>query len=56
MGFFGAAHGLGGGLFGPSLPKTRDTYPAMMKLFQRKSGNFATSKNAHVDWNLIDNF
>ena len=31
MGFFGAAHGWGGGLFGP-LPKIRHTYPTMMKL------------------------
>ena len=32
MGFFGAAHGWGGGAFWPSLPKIRHTYPTMMKL------------------------
>ena len=33
MGFFGAAHGWGGGLFGPPcLHKIRHTNPTMMKL------------------------
>ena len=34
MGFFGAAHGWGGGegLFGPLPPKIRHTYPSMIKL------------------------
>ena len=32
MGFFGAAHGSGGGSFLAPLPKIRHTYPAMMKL------------------------
>ena len=32
MGFFGAAHGWGGGLFGPPLPKICHKYPTMMKL------------------------
>ena len=33
MGFFGAAHDWGGGgAFWPPLPKTRNTYPTMMKL------------------------
>ena len=31
MGFFGAAHGLGGA-FWPTLPKIYHTHPAMMKL------------------------
>ena len=33
MGFFGAAHGSGGGgAFWPPLPKIRCTYPTLMKL------------------------
>ena len=32
MGLFGAAHGWGGGLKRPPLPKISHTYPTMMKL------------------------
>ena len=32
MGFFGAAHGWGGGFFGPPLHKICHTYPTVMKL------------------------
>ena len=32
MGFYGAAHGWGGGAFWPTLSKIRQTYPTMMKL------------------------
>ena len=33
--------------------KSRDT---SLAFFHRKSTNFATSENTHIDWNLIDNF
>ena len=34
--------------------KSRDT--PLEHFFHRKSANFATSRNTHIDWNLIDNF
>ena len=66
MGFFGAAHGWATSYndetwHSYTLPKedpknykSRDT--PLEHFFHRKSANFATSRNTHIDWILIDNF
>ena len=81
MGFFGAAHGWGGGLFGPPSVKSATQILQWWNLaqlylarevpknawitwhspwillasafFHRKSANFSTSRNPHIDWILI---
>ena len=50
MGFFGAAHGCGGGL-----PKIRHTYPTMMKLgtvitYQRKVQEMYKSRDTFLEF------
>ena len=72
MGFLWAAHGWGGPFWtrlpkirhtypeviklGAVIPYPTLPYLLTSAFFQRKSANFSTSRNAHIDWNLIDNF
>ena len=56
MGFFGAAHGLGGGLaFWPPLPKICHTYPTVMKLgtvtpYRRKIQKMYKSRDMFLEF------
>ena len=61
MGFFGAAHGWGGGAFWPPLPKIRHTYFTMMKLgtvipYPRKIQKMYKSRDTSLEFCWHEHF